>query len=1281
MNCFSAVFSIIAMAAMAVGAYAEMSAMSSTRAGAGKFVSWTSADGLPSDKVLDIREDDDGFMWIATDKGICRFDGSGFSSETFPETVLPTTCVCPCGDYVYVGSGNGLWRLDRFSGIFESVPIGDGQGGRVRSMLYDGNGILWLHLSDGTVRRHDIATGETLDAGFKGAYFEGDYYYDHIFMDSGGTVWVGGRATSVARIDNGDIGSLTYPVRNPGIEHFEGSAFASDADGVFHATDDKGNFSVYDRDKGIFRTVLRIPSGSTCATTDRSGNIWIGGRNGLIRLFRDKSGYEIFPSVGGDPATVASNNVYCLYSDGAGNVWVGTDKGLSFLSARAAAVTSLGKGKGLSSDAVTCLMQDRDSLLWAGTEENGVDTLNLRTLSSGNLRYDLLSGKLSPSVRKREASNLRKYAGHGLRRDGGLNENRVSALYQDGEGTVYIGLWSHVGFNTYDKETGIFKRHCLWGVPAGYVFPLLFEGNPFGANWYTDFLEDSKGNLWCATWEGVGLNLFDRDKGEFTGRHFIPGDVPRMPRGTICSHVDDREHGRIYMAGGKWYGYFDLRTRDFHRYVETFPDGFPEAETLDRYYAHSPATRIDIPVNTLDLRVLDKSGDWMLVSSANSLFAHDVSTDKVEVLFRPRAFRLEYDVFKSGGDYFVAWDDECVRVAKGGTAGFKVRLSDMPDSKDSLPEGGTFPLGGDSLFVQTDSGSVIRVGPEGKMSYVSRDAPRTLPSRLASRLAEDGEGFLWYGTTDSGICRLDPATGETRTFRHEPGGGLPGNDIRDIFLDSSGTMWVGTENGLCVYGDSGAFRGIEAVGNISVRRVIEDRKGRIWVSSDTGLHVLSGGAVYSFHVSDGLSNEAYSSAAAALYDGRLAFGGGRGLDIIDPDALLGISPPTILAAELRTEDGMMFHCVPERIRLRHRENSFSVAFSAIGLRGHPKRYRLDGFEREWNLGDEDKVTARYTNLPGGKYGLRVEILGYDGSWTGKEIVVDVDYPIWLRWWFLLMSAAVLACAVILLSRIRERRLREENRRLSALVDERTAEIKRQIDGKDRFISILSHDLRNSVTSISLLTGSLVRNWDKIPEEERAGKVGLMDTAIGDTTRLLNDILAWGMSESGISMPDMTVVSVREAVEAATGDLKTVIGLKGISVVNEVDASLDVLADKDMLSVILRNLLSNAVKYSYKGGVVTVRSERDGDKARVTVEDNGTGMDPETVDRLFKIGSKISVKGTEGESGNGFGLFSVSEFLRKMGGDVRVESLPGKGSKFSFTLCLAHKERVRGGFSG
>ena len=123
--------------------------------------------------------------------------------------------------------------------------------------------------------------------------------------------------------------------------------------------------------------------------------------------------------------------------------------------------------------------------------------------------------------------------------------------------------------------------------------------------------------------------------------------------------------------------------------------------------------------------------------------------------------------------------------------------------------------------------------------------------------------------------------------------------------------------------------------------------------------------------------------------------------------------------------------------------------------------------------------------------------------------------------------------------------------------------------------------------------------------------------------------------------------------------------KNITVYNNIPKDIKINADKNMTATILRNLISNAVKYTHPGGEINISSQSLTDKLIFCVSDNGIGIKPEALDRLFKIGESYTQKGTKNEEGTGLGLILCKEFIEKHGGKIWIESEVGKGSKFYF----------------
>lgn len=1388
-----------------------------------RFITWSVKEGVGSDKVLDIIEDKYGIIWIATTGGLTKFDGTRFTvyrhDPADTNSVSDNTVTSLAEDRegnLWIGTFYGLNKLERRSGRFvryDAVRTGLTDN-HVLAVHVDREGFLWVHTKDGTLLKFNEKTGQREYTSHRSAFVEGEYYYHHIFEDANNNLWIGGRASGICMISGKNIKSIKTPVINPSVEYFEGACFAENKQGDLFASDDKGNFSRYHSGKGIFETVLNIPLGVTCAVTDADNRIWVGGSNGLLRLDMERGDHKQFLYNSRNSRSLASNCVYCLLKDSRDNIWVGTDRGLSLYSRSLNRIRSFrmipGSGTELSSNVITALMQDRDGLLWVGTEENGVDTVNLRTGATGNLKYELLKGNLSPGVAERERYTLMQYRRHKVplpnRR---INENKVSALYEDKAGKIYIGLWSHIGFNVYDKQKRAFKRYCLWSIPAGYIFPLLFEGNLFGANWYAGFLEDSRSNFWCATWEGVGLNLFNRDKGAFTGRHFIPGDVPRMPRGAVYSFVRDSTEERIYMAGDQYYGYYDIAARTFHRYAEQFPSGYPNRDIIREYYRYCGAELLEIPVNTASLRVLAKTGERMLIASANSLCLHNTATGKIDVLYKPKEFYPYYTVAESRDKkyWYISWKRDIIKVATDGSSVLRAG-SFIRDIEKILPETGVryfyetaegdlvlftgagefiwphnslrllkrdyfgIPCGGNVCTVQNGSGGAVYIGTdhglyksappftgkpvllldsvavnavyrdrgilyvctagglylldentgerkqhfryrpqeryslpanmvysavriddsllfvsngtclarlnerEGRFTDVLDDVHNTLSSRLASCILEDSGGYLWYGTTEAGVNRIDPVSGKIERFSYHEWDStcIPGNNIGDVFEDSRRIIWVGTGRGLCRFCPGGTFEKVKELEGRKISRILEDTAGRLWISTDHGLYCYHPvtGSVRSFYSYNGFLNDTYSRAACRLDDGRMAFGGSAGFDVFDPDAVNTWQSANIVFTEFKGGDRLSYADMPETVRLSSSGNSFSVDFAALDYTFAAAlnyRYRLAGFDKEWIYTGAVLPQVKYTNLSGGRYSLEVEATNVFGEWSGNKYsrLIYVDAPFYMRWWFIAVGFICAGIVIYIYILLREKALKEKNRQLSLLVEQRTSEIKKEIDSKNRFFSIISHDLKNPLTALGVVSGGLCENYTKITEQERLEMLESIRSASLGTAQLLDSLLLWVLSQMDMIHPHYVKLSLYAAADPVIALFALQAQQKGVTIENGIAPDLLAFTDENMYSTVLRNLIGNAVKYSRLGGSVLVTAGKLNGKIYISVKDNGVGMRETIREKLFRIDTKINTRGTRQEGGTGIGLIITAELLKKLGEEISVTSREGEGSVFVFSV--------------
>jgi signal transduction histidine kinase len=222
--------------------------------------------------------------------------------------------------------------------------------------------------------------------------------------------------------------------------------------------------------------------------------------------------------------------------------------------------------------------------------------------------------------------------------------------------------------------------------------------------------------------------------------------------------------------------------------------------------------------------------------------------------------------------------------------------------------------------------------------------------------------------------------------------------------------------------------------------------------------------------------------------------------------------------------------------------------------------------------------------------------------------------------------------------------------------------------KDKFFSIIAHDLRGPVGSMHSLLELISEPEIQLDEEKHLELLNVMKEVSKTTFNLLENLLIWANSQRGSIEFSPKYYDLHKLVELNISLFRQVTLNKQISVINHVKTGCVRFFDYNMINTVIRNLVNNAIKFSHTNGKISVSAVETPGYLKVTVKDSGTGMKPSTIDQLFKIDTvSKSMKGTNGESGTGLGLLLCKEFVLKHSGDIMVESEPEKGSSFSFTI--------------
>jgi two-component system, sensor histidine kinase and response regulator len=232
------------------------------------------------------------------------------------------------------------------------------------------------------------------------------------------------------------------------------------------------------------------------------------------------------------------------------------------------------------------------------------------------------------------------------------------------------------------------------------------------------------------------------------------------------------------------------------------------------------------------------------------------------------------------------------------------------------------------------------------------------------------------------------------------------------------------------------------------------------------------------------------------------------------------------------------------------------------------------------------------------------------------------------------------------------------------------------DTKDKFFSILAHDLKSSFQYILGYSKLLSDDAEEMRKEDIKGFAGHIHLSTKNTLSLLDNLLNWAEVQQGQISCSPEFLCLKTLIKESIPHFSYQSEAKNIKVINLINNGITIYADKFMLETIIRNLVSNAIKFSHKNGEIVLAAMAKETFVQIEVTDFGVGMDEETQKNLFKAGKIKSRKGTNGEKGTGIGLLLCNEFLDKIGGVLLVESQTNKGSKFVVQLPYAVKTKQK-----
>lgn len=234
--------------------------------------------------------------------------------------------------------------------------------------------------------------------------------------------------------------------------------------------------------------------------------------------------------------------------------------------------------------------------------------------------------------------------------------------------------------------------------------------------------------------------------------------------------------------------------------------------------------------------------------------------------------------------------------------------------------------------------------------------------------------------------------------------------------------------------------------------------------------------------------------------------------------------------------------------------------------------------------------------------------------------------------------------------------------------------------KDKFFSIISHDLKGPLNSLTSFSSLLINHTAHLSKEEIQMLAKDLDKSVKGLFSLLENLLEWSRSQSGNIELKPETLDLNDLINQSKNLLSKTAETKNIAIQTKEYYNIAVHADRNSINTVVRNLISNAIKFTPSGGEIKIDARESSNMVMISIQDNGVGISEEVIDRLFRIDKKHTTNGTSNEKGTGLGLILCKEFIEKNGGTIAVESQEGKGSVFSFTLPKAQVTQYQTGLA-
>ncbi|WP_346239194.1 two-component regulator propeller domain-containing protein [Niabella insulamsoli] len=998
---------------------------------------------------------------------------------------------------------------------------------------------------------------------------------------------------------------------------------------------------------------------------DAQGFIWLGTRHGLNRY----DGYQVktFIHEKDDPNSISDNYINAICYDKNSGLWVGTERGLNLYNPLKDHFRRFPLSPTIPNAIISAIVPGDKNFVWVASKRGlfridhktgksvsasalglltEAENQNIRTVfidSQKNMWIALQKKVVCVKKDRRSKTIFRSVKSD----PSSLSDEVVTAFYEDSEKNLWLGTLN--GLNLYNPASATFTHYNNQ------------PGNPLslGNNNVRAITENRKGDLWIATLDG--LSVMDKATKRFTTHRFDVNDPRSLSQNSLHSlFTDDR--GSIWI--GTFYGGVNM----------VYNDQLVAPMVFDTYRYPRISSNIigSIAVDVKNnLWIGTEGGGLNYLNRATgeiSRYSSDLrgsgllSSNLVKKIFIDRQQNV-----------WVGTHGGAINVMYAGETKFRQVLPTLPFLKNRHSE---------VVALTEDDDGLIWIGAHTGLFAFERQGTQLQPAHFQhalnffdqkniSALLKEAEQHIFIGTLN-GLFLFDKERRKVEEIAIRNGN----KNINCLYKDSKGTIWLGLYyGGLARYHpDQKAVFPVEnmELPNQNVVGILEDHQQNIWISTGNGL-VKYHPATQSIKVytkSDGLpGNEFNYNAFYKNNNGEMFFGGTSGLISFFPDKIkenqtaapLVFTGLRVLNSNIRKQDA------PDalktdinyvhQIRLKYGQNTFSISFALLNFIKSNKNiyaYKIDGIHQDW-IKSKTPV-ATFTNLAPGSYKLLIRGANNDGIWSNaRPLNIVILPPIWQTWWaYLLYAAAALLIIFFIVRFFYLRALLARDHELHEL--------------KLNFFTNISHEIRTHLTLIQAPVEGMERD-----HKENPGLMRQVAHLKNNTERLLHlvtELMDFRKAETNsltLHVGKYNLVSFLNTVFETFEDLSLERNIQSGFAHTENDISL--YFDGEQMAKVVYNLLMNAYKFTPDGGMVNMAVEDKKEKVMIHITDNGKGIEPHNIDKLF---TNFFQAEDSQNSGYGIGLALSKSIVTLHSGSLTVKSTPATNisegyTRFTITL--------------